>query len=110
MQEQQYVEEREGNYYLRGSRVPVTALAALWHEGSSPEAMLESYPSLSLALVYGGLAFYLEFRFEIDCLLQEDRLAYDAAYAAVRATNSEHYAELERRFAVTRARNAASTS
>lgn len=62
MIEHSYVEERAGRYYLRGSRIPVTALAALWTNGISPESMGEYYPSLSLPQILGGLAFYLEHR------------------------------------------------
>ena len=37
-----YVEERDGRAYFRGSRVPLTALAALWSDGASPEAIVEA--------------------------------------------------------------------
>jgi uncharacterized protein (DUF433 family) len=96
MTKRTYVEERDGRFYLAGSRVPVTALAALWREGASPEAMVEDYPLLSLATVYGGLAFYLEHRAEIDRQLAEDE--------------ADRYADLDRRFAALRARDAASAS
>jgi uncharacterized protein (DUF433 family) len=99
-----YVEERDGRVYLRGSRVPLTALAALWSEGASPEAMVEHYPTLTLSQVFGGLAFYLEHREEIDRHRREDQTQFAAARAAQRATEPERYAELQRRFEAARAR------
>lgn len=88
MTEHSYVEERDGRHYIRGHRVPVTALAALWREGASPETMVENYPTLTLAQVYGGLAFYLEHRFVIDQHLLDDQATFDAGRAAQRAARS----------------------
>lgn len=108
--EDPYVEERDGRYYVRGSRVPLTGLSLLWQEGASAEYIVENYPSLSLAQVHGALAFYLEHRALIDQHQVEDRTRGDAARAAKRAADPERYAELERRFAAIRARISASAS
>lgn len=110
MSEHSYVEERDGRHYLRGQRVPVTALAVLWREGASPETMVENYPTLTLAHVYGGLAFYLEHRFVIDQHLLDDQATFDAGHAAQRAADPERYADLERRCATFRAQEPSNAS
>jgi uncharacterized protein (DUF433 family) len=108
MNAEAYVDERDGRFYLRGSRVPLTALAALWSDGASPEAMVEHYPTLTLAQVFGGLAFYLEHRAEIDRHRREDQTQFATARAAQRVAEPDRYADLERRFAAARARQHAS--
>ncbi len=99
-----YVEERDGRAYLRGSRVPLTALAALWSDGASPEAIVENYPTVTLAQVFGGLAFYLEHREQIDRHWREDQAAFAAANAAQRVAEPDRSADLQRRFEAARAR------
>ncbi len=55
----EYVEEREGGLYVAGSRVSLASIIVAFQQGASPETIRQNYPSLSLAQVYGGIAFYL---------------------------------------------------
>lgn len=41
-------------------------------EGLSPEEMVEQYPTLELADVYGAIAFYLRHRETVDAYLAEE--------------------------------------
>jgi uncharacterized protein (DUF433 family) len=54
-----YIEVREGSYYLAKSRVSLASIVYAFRDGASPETIRENFPSLSLAQVYGGIAFYL---------------------------------------------------
>jgi uncharacterized protein (DUF433 family) len=55
----EYVEERGGGYYLAGSRVSLASVILGFRDGASPETIRQNFPSLSLAQVYGAIAFYL---------------------------------------------------
>jgi uncharacterized protein (DUF433 family) len=52
----EYVEVREGSYYLAGSRGSLASIVYAFRGGASPETIRENFPSLSLAQVYGGIA------------------------------------------------------
>ncbi len=67
-----YVEIRDGGYYVAGTRIGLDIVAAEFQAGKSPEAILQSYPSIgSLAKVYGVLTFILEQPDEIEAYLRD---------------------------------------
>jgi uncharacterized protein (DUF433 family) len=66
----EYVEEREGGYYVAGSRVSLASMIFAFREGASPESIRQNFPSLSLAQVYGAIAFYLSHPEESEGYLQ----------------------------------------
>jgi uncharacterized protein (DUF433 family) len=55
----EYVEERNGAFYVAGSRVSLASVIFDFRGGASPESIRQDFPSLSLAQVYGAVAFYL---------------------------------------------------
>ena len=55
----EYVEERNGGYYVAGTRVSLDSIAHGFREGLSPEAILEDFETLTLEQVYGAIACYL---------------------------------------------------
>ena len=67
---QEYVEEREGWYYVAGSRVSLASVIFAYREGASPETIRLSFPSLSLEQVDGAIAFYLNHPAESESYLQ----------------------------------------
>jgi hypothetical protein len=40
----QYVEEREGGYYVAGARISLDSIVHAFQEGESPEAILKAFP------------------------------------------------------------------
>lgn len=54
-----FVEQREGSFYLIGSRVPLSTIVREFEDGEAPESIRSHYPTLSLQQVYGAIAFYL---------------------------------------------------
>jgi uncharacterized protein (DUF433 family) len=62
----QYVEQREATYFVRGSRVSLDSVVHSFLDGDSAEAIRESFPTLSLEQVYGAIAYYLGHQAEID--------------------------------------------
>jgi len=58
----EFVELRDGrHYYVAGTRIGLDVLIHDFRRGETPEAILQSYPSIgSLGKVYGAIAFILE--------------------------------------------------
>jgi uncharacterized protein (DUF433 family) len=71
----EYVEERNGGYYLAGTRISLDSIVQCFNEGLSPEAILAEFETLTLAQVFGAITFYLENQPAIDAyrLRQEQR-------------------------------------
>lgn len=72
----QYVEGRGDGFIVAGTRIGLDVIVREFESGKSPEAILQSYPSVgSLAKVYGVITFILEHRDAVGRYLQDqDRL------------------------------------
>jgi uncharacterized protein (DUF433 family) len=72
----EYVEVRNGGYYVAGTRIGLDVVVYDFRRGRSAEAIFEAYPSLgSLAKVYGAITFILEHPAEVEAYLKDqDRL------------------------------------
>lgn len=93
-----YVSEREGVLYVGDSRVTVSSLAMAWrNEGYTPEELQLGFPSLSLAQVYGAIAYYLDHRQELDAQFATDDERYWRHRARDRDADPEFYRRLEKR-------------
>jgi uncharacterized protein (DUF433 family) len=73
-----FVERRDGGYYLVGSRVPLDCVVQEFREGQSPEAIRSDFPTLSLEQVYGAITFYLGHRDEVENAMAERERVEDA--------------------------------
>jgi uncharacterized protein (DUF433 family) len=68
----EYLEIREGGYYLAGTRIGLDVLVHDFRAGKSPEAILQAYPSIgALAKVYGAITFVLEHPETVESYLTE---------------------------------------
>jgi len=92
----QYVEKRDGGYYVCGTRVSLDSVVYAFLRGESPEGIIESFPALSLEQAYGAVTFYLAHQETVDAYLQkgradlaqmrdESRRKYPALYAKLEA-------------------------
>jgi len=63
-------------------------------QGESPEGVAQSFPSLSLVQVYGGITYYLSQREEIDAWLKQSA-RFDELTRASRESNPLPYAKLD---------------
>jgi uncharacterized protein (DUF433 family) len=72
----EYIETREGGYYIAGTPIGLDALIYAFRRGESPEEMLQAYPSIgSLAKVSGTIALVLENPEAVEAYLRDqDRL------------------------------------
>jgi uncharacterized protein (DUF433 family) len=68
--DREYVEQRDGGYYLTGSRVSLASIIYQFREALAPETIRQNFPTLSLEQVYGSVAFYLGHQMEIENYLK----------------------------------------
>lgn len=67
----EYVERRDGGLYVADSRVSLASIIYAFRDGASPESIRQSFPTLSLAQVYGAIAFHLNHPQESEADLQD---------------------------------------
>ena len=90
-----YVEQREGGYYVAGSRISLDSVVYAFLRGESPEGMVDSFPALSLEQVFGAVAFYLANRESIDSYLRDEGAEFARMRDESRRQNPTLYAKLE---------------
>jgi uncharacterized protein (DUF433 family) len=52
----EYIEQRNGGYYIAGTRILLDSVVYSFDRGISPEAIRKEYPVLRLAQIYGAVA------------------------------------------------------
>jgi uncharacterized protein (DUF433 family) len=57
--QREYVELRNGGYYLTGSRVSLASIIYEYRDGATVESIRQNFPTLSLEQIHGAIAFYL---------------------------------------------------
>ena len=72
-----YVERREGGYYIAGTRISLDSVVHPFKNGASPESILRSFPMAgSLEKIYGAITFYLANREAVEAfLVEQERLS-----------------------------------
>ena len=68
-----------GRPTIKGTRIAVQLIAALYKAGDSVEEMLQSYPHLPAAAVYDAISYYLDHQSEIEQEIVDNRLEALAA-------------------------------
>ena len=93
-----YIQEREGVLYVGGTRVTLGSLIGAWQsEGYTAEEAQEAFPVLSLAQVYGAIAYYLERRPALDATFRQDAEEYERRRAQGRQERPDFYRSLDER-------------
>jgi uncharacterized protein (DUF433 family) len=62
--------DAQGTIRVGRSRVTLDTVIAAYHQGTSPEKIVRQYPAVTLAEVYGAIAYYLQHQTEMDAYLQ----------------------------------------
>jgi uncharacterized protein (DUF433 family) len=90
------VEQRKGEYYVAGTRVPLECVVQELLRGGSPETIREAYPLLTLAQVYGAISYYLGHRTDLDEHFRLVDKKYEEFRAAQPPINPELLDRIER--------------
>jgi len=84
----EYIEQRNGGYYVAGTRISLDSVVYSFNEGKSPEAIQEDFPLLKRAQVYGAIAFYLDHQQEIDEYLARAEREFEGSTVPIEAGES----------------------
>jgi uncharacterized protein (DUF433 family) len=90
----QYVEQRDGAYWIAGTRVSLDSIVYAFVGGQTAESIAQSFPLLSLEQVYGAIAFYLANRDDVDAYLATARDDYEAKRRVARDADPTFYQKL----------------
>ncbi len=92
----QYIEQRNGGYYLAGTRISLDSVVYSFNEGQSPEAIQEDFPLLKRAQIYGAIAFYLDHQAEIDKYLEEAEREFEGRAIPLELANPTLWTKIQR--------------
>ena len=92
----EYIEERNGGYYVAGSRVSLDSIVYAFRGGESPETIQQSFPSLTLEQVYGAIAFYLGRQAEVDANIRQGEEELHRSVQPLKQRKPEAYERLQR--------------
>jgi len=92
----EYRVRRAGGRLLQvaGTRVSLDSIVYAFLSGQSAESIAQSFPVLSLELVYGAITFYLANRETIDRYLEAQEQEHDAQRMVARAAGPMFYQKL----------------
>jgi uncharacterized protein (DUF433 family) len=65
----EYIEQRDGNYYVAGTRISLDSIVHAFRRGESPETICQNFELLRLEEVYGAIAYYLANQADVDTYL-----------------------------------------
>ena len=93
----EYIEQRDGGYYVTGNRISLDSVVYAYNRGDSPEQILEQYPFLyKLARVYGAIAFYLDHKDDIDKHLEDTARKFEACGVPLEQANPVLWEKVQR--------------
>jgi uncharacterized protein (DUF433 family) len=79
--------DEHGVMHVGKTRVPLDTVVFAFNQGSSPEEIVLSYPTLELADVYAVVNYYLHNRSEVDAYL----IQREAESARIREENEKRF-------------------
>jgi len=91
----QYIEQREEEYWLEGTRISLDSVVYSFLNGESPESIAQNFPFLSLEQVYGAIAFYLANRELVDGYLKKGEAEFHRLQQSCREKSPLLYQKLK---------------
>jgi uncharacterized protein (DUF433 family) len=93
----EYIEQRDGGYYVAGTRISLDSVVYAFNRGDSPERILEEFPLLDKpARVYGAIAYYLDHKAAIDKYLEETEREFEAGGIPMAQDNPVLWEKIQR--------------
>ena len=92
----EYVEQRNGGFYVAGTRVSLDSIVYSFKAGESPETIRQNFPSLTLEQVYGAITFYLAHEQAVEANIAEGEAELNRSVPPLSECRPELYARLER--------------
>ena len=95
MERSEYIEQRNGGFYVAGTRVSLDSIVYSFKGGDSPESIRQNFSSLTLEQVYGAITFYLAHQKEVDANIREGEEEVQRSVPPLSESRSELYARLD---------------
>ena len=92
----EYIEERNGGYYIAGTRILLDSIVYSFERGNSPEAIHKEFPSLRLSQIYGAIAFYLDHPTDVRQYLELEERRIQESTVPLSETDPELWSRLQR--------------
>jgi uncharacterized protein (DUF433 family) len=92
----EYVERRNGGYYVKGTRVSLDSIVYSFKDGESPETIRQNFPSLTLEQVYGAITFYLAHQADVDANIREGEEELERSVPHLSQSRPDLYARLQK--------------
>jgi uncharacterized protein (DUF433 family) len=90
----EYVEQRNGGYYVAGTRVSLDSVVYGFLRGESAEEIAYNFEALTVSQIEGAIAFYLANREMVDAYLVRQRQEFNRMRQEARDRNPEFYARM----------------
>ena len=90
----EYVEVRNGGYYVAGTRISLDSVVLAFLRGESPETIAESFSALTMENIFGALSFYLANRDVVDEYLRKGDQEFNALREEARRQSPAFYTKL----------------
>jgi uncharacterized protein (DUF433 family) len=92
----EYIEERNGGYYVAGTRISLDSVVYSFERGNSIEAIQKDLPLLRLSQIYGAIAFYLDHQEAVRSYLEAKEQVIEESSIPLARANPGLWARLER--------------
>jgi len=92
MERSEYIERRNGGFYVAGTRVSLGSIVYSFRAGDSPETIRQNFSSLTLEQVCGAIAFYLAHELEVDANIREGEEEIQRSVPPLSESRPEMYA------------------
>jgi uncharacterized protein (DUF433 family) len=93
----EYIEQRDGGYYVAGTRISLDSIVYAFNRAESPERIMEEFPLLDrVSRVYGAIAFYLDHKPDIDKYLEETEREFEGSAIPLEQANPALWEKIQR--------------
>lgn len=92
----EHIEERNGGYYIAGTRISLDSVVYSFKRGNSPEQIQAEYPTLELSQITAAIAFYVNNQQPVDDYLLKKQREFEASAMPLSKADPDLWAKLER--------------
>lgn len=99
MERSEYIEQRNGGFYVSNTRVSLDSIVYSFKADDSPETIRQNFSVLTLEQVCGAITFYLGHEQEVDANIHEGEAELSRLVPPLSESRPTLYARLEQHLA-----------
>jgi len=92
----EYIETRDGGYYVAGTRISLDSVVYSFNRGNSPDSIEAEYPLLKQGQIYGAIAFYLDHKAEVNEYLARGKSEFERGAIPLEQADPALWQKLQR--------------